>query len=158
MFNQLPHEMNREIGRFLDYNSRINFFQVLPDREDKFVRKLNSDSHNLAVKIDLVRVGSDIIYNSKTPRKSAIFMTKLFRHLAKTKDTCLIDACYSSSMQNTIIDKALTYSDSNNPEYLNLSQKVKKDLVYASKLLMVRWLEHVPKKKVVFKNEVVKII
>ena len=50
MFDQLPNEINQEIGSYLDYDSRMNFGRVLPDVADRFVRKLNSDAHNLAYK------------------------------------------------------------------------------------------------------------
>jgi hypothetical protein len=84
---ELPNEICREIGSYLDYESRMNYNRVM-DFEDRFVRKLNSDSHNLLVKVATLRSKVD---KSETycPCYKTINFQRIFHYLAETKDEVL---------------------------------------------------------------------
>jgi hypothetical protein len=89
MFHQLPHEIDRLIGSYLDYESRMNFNRVLPDVNDRFVRKLPSDAHNLHVKVDLIRHKLTQIQNEYTMRRRFRLLKQLCLYILHTKDTAL---------------------------------------------------------------------
>jgi len=145
MFNRLPHEINRLVGSFLDYDSRINFSRVLSDKDDKFVRKLDSDSHNRRTKIELLHNAVTRVCDATTLRKRAIQMTRLFRYMALTKDTCILDL-HHSEFRRIVLDKAREHSNLNYGSISLLHPKVAKALVNSATLLINRWLTHRSKK------------
>lgn len=141
MFNQLPHELNREIGSFLDYNSRIEFYRVLEHKDDKFVRKLNSNAHNLYVKKQIIAKMMDNV-RQNTVRKSVIELTKLFRYLATTRDTSIFDAV--EKFNTTAIRKAQEYTDIELPD---IHPKLVKTLRYNALRVIKRLTNYTPKKR-----------
>lgn len=157
MFNTLPPEVNRQIGSFLDYESRINFSRVLPTKDDKFVRKLESDEHNRRVKFTQIYNLVVKITGSISPRKRAIMMARLFRYMALTKDTCILDI-ENTAVRQVIIDKAIKYSNMNNESFHLIHHKVSKSLVRAATLLLDRVESHKPKKLFVTAGRLVEII
>lgn len=122
MFNQLPHEMNREIGSFLDYESRMNFAQVVIDKEDRFVRKLNSDAHNLRVKVDLVKHKLHKFEETSPNTKSRLIaMKKLFLYLLHTKDTALFDLT-GTGFHNVVKDRASLHTNMDTYYHMGLTK------------------------------------
>lgn len=157
MFNQLPSEINRLVGSFLDYDSRINFSRVLTDKDDKFVRKLDSDGHNRRTKIGLLQNAVTRVCNATTRRKRAIQMTRLFRYMALTKDTCLLDL-ENHEFRRVVLDKAREHSNINHGSIQLLHPNVAKALVKSASMLMKRWSTHRSKKLFQTAGSLVKII
>lgn len=54
-FDNFPHEINRMIGSYLDYNSRLEFGQLVSDLEDRPVKKINAEQHECAVQIRRIK-------------------------------------------------------------------------------------------------------
>lgn len=111
MFNQVDPGINQLIGSYLDYESRINFGRVLPDVESKFVKRLDSDSHNTYVKHSLLRdklarfeaTGMYTIERCKA-------LKRLFLYILHTKDEVLFK---NAKLIAAIRDTAMRHSDPN---------------------------------------------
>jgi hypothetical protein len=152
MITQLPHELCRVIGSFLDYNSRIEFSRVLEHKDDKFVRKLDSNAHNLLVKVRLnIKLMEDV--QQHTLRKSTIRLTKLFRYLANTKDTCIFDVM--GKFNATVIYKAHEYAVMDLPD---IHPKLVKTLRYNALRVINRLTNYTPKKRLPSVLKIVEII
>lgn len=106
IFLNLPNEICREIGGYLDYESRMNFNRNV-ELDDRFVKKLKSDEHNLRVKVQLLM--------SKLRRHDAVdgiqnsarSMVSIFAYLINTKDTALLD---DKRFSMVLLAKARYYS------------------------------------------------
>lgn len=157
MFTQLPHEINRLVGSFLDYDSRMNFSRVLLDKDDKFIRKLDSDSHNRRTKLSLLNQFVCRVCDATTPRKRAIQMARMFRYMALTKDTCILDL-HHDEFRRVVLDKAREHSNINHASIQLLHAKLAKTLVNSATLLMKRWSTHRSKKLFQTAGNLVKII
>lgn len=103
VFKTLPHEICREIGSFLDYSSRAAYNSLL-DLDDKFVRKLSSDSHNLQVKVNHMSMFVGRLEALDTIEERAIKSLKMFQYLVDTKDTVLFTHS-SDTFRNVILQK-----------------------------------------------------
>lgn len=106
--DQLPYELTRHIGKYLDYNSRVSYNVVTP-KEGQFVKKLNSDSHNLKCKVALL-TDKLILINTKTPIERARLIIEVFKYLATTNDTVLL-AHSSQAFRNAILLKIKEFLD-----------------------------------------------
>lgn len=84
---ELPNEVCQEIGSYLDYESRMNYNRVM-DFEDRFVRKLNSDSHNARVKLKLLQSCLNRSISQPFERRTINFQ-RTFHYMAETKDEVL---------------------------------------------------------------------
>lgn len=84
---ELPNEVCQEIGSYLDYESRINYNRVM-DFEDRFVRKLDSDSHNAFVKVKILQSYLDRSMRESFERRTINFQ-RTFHYMAETKDEVL---------------------------------------------------------------------
>ncbi len=88
MFTSLPTELNRLVGSYLDLESRINFFRVLPENDDKFVKKLDSTTHHRNVKVGEIRAKLNKIEETiGDNNKKGILLINLFNYIRKSKDT-----------------------------------------------------------------------
>jgi hypothetical protein len=93
--NRLPFEIVQKIGFLLDYNSRVYFNQCLKHK-DQCIKRLNSDSHNLQVKIELITLwikNSDEISHFSISKQCRIFL-KIFQYLSQTRDKILFEINY----------------------------------------------------------------
>lgn len=120
-FDTLPHDINKVIGGYLDIDSRVQFFRVLPENEDKFVKKLNSDKHNLSVKLTEIRnTLSKIEEATGNPNKQALLMIKMFNNLRKTKDTWFHE---HKNFVRTIFEKLSEYTSRESPQLRHIRSK-----------------------------------
>lgn len=100
------------IAPFLDYESRMNFNQTQPIQY-RYAKRMDSDAHNLSVKVDLVaqKMGRiDKILNTHNQQIRAI--KEVMTYLVNTNDAVLF--CYSDKLRDTIIDRARHFSNVNN--------------------------------------------
>jgi hypothetical protein len=87
---ELPSCVMRNIASFLPYNERIEVNKMVPI-EDRIVKKLDSDGHNLYVKS--VMLTEMVIKINMMPSDSLMKLDgfiKLFWYILHTKDTCLL--------------------------------------------------------------------
>ncbi len=136
IFKILPHEICREIGSYLDYESRMNYNSLL-DFEDKFVRKLNSDAHNLHVKVMHLSHYVENIYLKYDPIQKAIILMKLFHYLLFTKDTVLFTSS-NMLLRTTLLNKLNEFVEyvTTDPTF---SKKWKKNVAYVSTKLVAKF-------------------
>jgi len=157
-FQRLPHEINKNIGSFLDYNSRMEFSRVLTSSEDRFVRKLNSDAHNFAVLVRKLKSYMDeTISLDVTKQANACY--KLFNYFANTKDTLLYDLVGLKEFRKAAINKATEFADINSVQYANqIDQKLKIKLLMSSSKALHRLKTYVPKNELNVKRQLIEII
>ena len=90
MFNQVDPGINQLIGSYLDYESRINFGRVLPDVESRFVKRLDSDSHNTYVKRSLLQDKMNRFYLTRPDTiERCNALKRILLYLLHTKDEVL---------------------------------------------------------------------
>jgi len=135
MFLKFPHEICREIGSFLDYESRMNFNRVV-ELNDRYVKRLNSDKHNLIVKVALLSAKLSRHDNIQGIRNATMSICSVFAYLINTKDKVLFN---QKSLINAMIERATYYSVKEN--IINRagerpSSKVARRLVRLSKKLI----------------------
>lgn len=106
--DQLPYELTRHIGKYLDYNSRVSYNVVTP-KEGQFVKKLNSDSHNLKCKVALI-TDKIVLMQEKKPVERARIIIEVFKYLATTNDTVLL-AHSSQAFRAAILLKIKEFLD-----------------------------------------------
>ena len=106
MFLKFPHEICREIGSFLDYDSRMNLNRVV-ELNDRYVKRLKSDEHNLAVKVALVSSKLQRHFNTRGMRNTIMSMCSVFAYLIKTKDTALFN---QKDITQALLSRAKYYS------------------------------------------------
>lgn len=155
IFNQLPAEINRLVGSYLDYNSRVNFLSVLPSNEDKFVRKLNSEEHNFRIKINLIRDLLNKTFEATTRRKKAISVKNTLRYFAKTKDTIVMD---NSTFRSVLLLKAREWSNPMSLEFVNINPRIKKTINNYAKKVIARYENYVPTRTIFPKIKCIEII
>lgn len=165
-FQKLPHEVNRIIGSFLDYPSRMEFSRVLTDREDRFVRKLDSDAHNYFVVVDKLKrrlTNKPCILFKFYDYIEHIYDT--YYYLANTKDTILLDVVSDkpnssiAHFRRTVIEKALDYADPDCPEYNLLTPyEFKERMMDIAMKVAIRYQTHVPKKPIHVKRKLITIV
>lgn len=153
IFDKIPHELNRKIGSFLDYNSRIDFSRILPTNHDKFVKKLKSDEHNFYVAKnrinDYLRLGRKVFHYPK----KRVFIYQLFKYLATHPDTIVLDVAGQYHVmvlfdfREHIISKAKDFTNPNSGHYGHImTRKQQRELMNISAKLLERYTNHVPKK------------
>ena len=85
----IPHDVLKLIVTYLPYNDRVEANKYLP-LEYQVIRKLDSDSHNLRVKIMLLDHKLSKIREQHPDSLNAVRLTtQLFDYLTQTKDDCL---------------------------------------------------------------------
>lgn len=87
---ELPSCVMRNIASFLPYNQRIEVNKLVP-LEDRVVKKLDSDGHNLYVKS--VMFTDKVIKINHLPNdslKKLDAFINLFQYVLTMKDTCLL--------------------------------------------------------------------
>lgn len=83
----LPSDVIKHLSGFLDYNSRVDFNTVVTP-ECRLVKKINSDAHNLKVKLSLIKQKIKKICSTEDNIELHL---KLFGYLINTKDTVLFE-------------------------------------------------------------------
>ena len=135
MFLKLPHEICREIGSYLDYESRMNFNRNV-DLDDRYVKRLNSDKHNRKVKIQLLLSKLKRHAYVRDSRDSARSAISIFRYLINTKDRVLF---IEKKMIDAIVERATHYSKRENAvdtSGVRLQPRLARCLVRVSKKLL----------------------
>ena len=117
MFVSIPAEMNRLIGSYLDLDSRVEFFKVLPENDDKFVKKLDSDKHNRLVMARLISGKITKITKCVNLQRRAVLCSRLMCYLSKTKNTWFLK---HQTLVETIYAKACELSQDNSGGNVNL--------------------------------------
>lgn len=122
--DKLPYELTRHIGKYLDYNSRVSYNVVIP-KEGQYVKKLNSDSHNLKCKVALIRDKLELFNTKSTGIERARVAIQLFKYLATTNDNVLLthsSLAFRSALLlkiNEILDDQTNYGIRGDRETLN---------------------------------------
>lgn len=106
MFRMLPHEICREIGSYLDYESRMNFNRNV-ELDDRYVKRLESDKHNEAVKSRLLSSKLRRHARVQGSPDSAMSVIGIFRYLINTKDTVLFS---KKNMIQAMLERATHFS------------------------------------------------
>ena len=99
MFHTLPHEINRNIGSFLDIDSRVSLSHILKSKADLSIKQLDSDSHMLKIHIKHItrRIKDHINYKCSYWRRRNCsclpcfyqknrITTSLFNYIIKVRD------------------------------------------------------------------------
>lgn len=114
---RLPSDAIKHISGFLDYNSRVDFNTVVTP-ECRLVKKINSDAHNLHVKVAFVRGKLFEINNNYNQQEYALLIIKLYGYLINTKDTVLFEL-RGMFYRNAIINRTKEIQEEcNSYEYL----------------------------------------
>ena len=163
-FDNLPHELNRKIGSFLDYNSRIEFSKTLSSNEDKFVNKLKSDEHNFYVVKNQVNDYLRLARRVRESPKKRLYIYQFFNYLANHPDTLILDVAdqYEIMMFTDFkwyaTKHAEQFADPNSGHYGHImTRKQQRELVSIAAKLVERYTNHVPKKILDIKPEKVSI-
>lgn len=121
MFANMPTEINRLIGSFLDIESRIQFYKVLPENDDKFVKKLDAIKHHKKMKLAEIKLALDKITHARgDPNKQGILLIRLFNTFRKSKDTWY-HGC--DAFIKVVYDKVCEFSNKENPDLANIPNK-----------------------------------
>lgn len=128
---ELPNEICREIGSYLDYESRMNYNRVM-EFEDRFVRKLNSDSHNAWVKASLVLRQINKLETLCVICKRIQFQ-KIMYYLAETKDEILFKI---ESVRKAVKDRCEYLLEAISDPLTGLNRRQRKYIaIYSNKVL-----------------------
>ncbi len=138
---RLPSDVVKHLSGYLDYNSRVSFNTVVP-LECKLIKKVNSDSHNLKVKLSLIKHKLDVIENSKDNLSVILGVIKLFSYFVKTKDNVLFEL-KSIHYRNIILTRIIDFQ-TNEDRYIDLHKDYK--VVDRIRLNMIRVTSRLEKK------------
>lgn len=110
----LPESIMQEIVSYLPYDERIEANKALPF-QFRFVKKINSDSHNLKVKTNMITYKLSKIETTQSSSIQRVRAVKsLMTYLANTNDTALFSY---EKFKDVVLQKANemmqddTYSD-----------------------------------------------
>ena len=142
----LPSDVVKHIGKYLDYNSKVNFNIVNP-LECKLIKKLDSDAHNLKVKMSLVNnrlskirdVEEDDIYS----HKHALLLFDLYRYMIDTKDNAIIEL-RSIEYRNNILRGTEELKDM--CDDFDVSERMKRNIMGVA-ILLEKKIEDTPFRK-----------
>jgi hypothetical protein len=113
----------------MNYNRNVEF-------NDRYTTRLNSDKHNLRVKVALVRGMLDRQSECVDPVRSVILLKRVFLYMLKTVDTVLLDR---ESFAKQVLERALCYSVIDNITNENaIPTKIAKRLVRVSRKLVLK--------------------
>lgn len=98
-----PSELMRYISTFLDYNARVSFNVAVKSQDDIIVRKINSDAHNIAVRIQMI---DELQTQDDLSREEKLrFVSKIVNGFYNPKDVSLlkfVDEHLGSELRNLI--------------------------------------------------------
>ena len=154
--SRLPSDVVKHLARYLDYNSRVDFNTVVTP-ECRVVKKINSDAHNLHVKVSLVNNKlskiREVIEDDAFSHRHALLLIKLYGYMINTKDNVIIEL-RSIEYRNTILRGTKDLTDM--CDEFDVSQKTKLNMIKVFTLLEKK-MEDIPFRKKV-KAELVKIL
>ena len=140
------------IAPFLDHASRMNFNATLPV-EYRYTKKMNSDAHNLAVKVDLV--SRKLNRAMSAPSNSDLKVRRLkevMTYIANTKDDALLS--FSPDLRGVILDRAQYLSNIQNfPMYQIYNRKRVNELMRVCQRLVEK-IEHVKLRDKIITNRI----
>jgi len=143
-FDKLPYEINRLIGGYLDYNSRIEFSRALSVKEDKFVRKLDSESHDYKVRCNAMNR-----FLTK-PRRSDFPMTQCERTLHAARvfttltDTLARVLLKNPDFFNMVVERATDFANKDSEQYVGIDEEPKQFLMQEAKRFLQTHESYVP--------------
>ena len=154
--SKLPSDVLKHLGRYLDYNSRVDFNTVVtPD--SKLIKKLNSDAHNLHVKVSLVNHKlskiAEVMEEDAFSHKHALLVIKLYGYMINTKDNVIIEL-RSNEYRKTILRGTQDLKDVY--DRFDIREKTRLNMVKVFTLLEKK-IEDIPFRKKV-KAELVQIL
>lgn len=101
----LPFDIIRNVVSFLPYTERVDANRVLPI-EHRIVKRVESDNHNLHVKVNLIRHKLARFDKSQPRSRERVKIIKqVFLYILHTKDTVLLTKS-TAPFHNVIIEKA----------------------------------------------------
>jgi hypothetical protein len=153
VFNKFPHEINRHIGSFLDYNSRIEFSRILTSNKDKFVRKLKSDEHEFYIAKETVLNYMKTLRRYRENPKKRVYLYQFFKYLLNDRNTILLDVenQYEVFMlfhfKKRILCHARELMDPMSGNYGHImTKKQRKEMISISSKLVEKYENYVPKR------------
>lgn len=154
--SRLPSDVVKHLARYLDYNSRVDFNTVVTP-ECRVVKKINSDAHNLHVKVSLVNHKlskiRQVIEDDRYSYKHALLLIDLYRYMIDTKDNVIIEL-RSIEYRNTILIGTEDLKDL--CDEFDVSEKMKLYIMRLA-ILLEKKIEVIPFRKKV-KAELVQIL
>lgn len=143
-FEVIPYEINRLIGSYLDYNSRMEFHRALTHVDDKFVRKLDSRSHAANMSIQRMNKYLHDIHNSNDINERVFIVINMFEYMYNMPYK---DIFNNKKFREICIEKTTKYSETAPDELRDVPENLKEDLVKKSKILKEYVEKYVPNKK-----------
>jgi hypothetical protein len=134
IFNRLPHDINKLIGSYLDYNSRVELSRVFSHVNDKFVRKLNAKDHDINVHIRNIKNyldKNDEVYGINNKIRITI---RCFKYLIRHVNSGIFER---KRFLDSVNQKANWFKDRICPDYNSpfIKQKLKRRLISVSRHL-----------------------
>jgi hypothetical protein len=141
-FDKLPFEINRLIGSYLDYNSRVELSRALPVKHDKFVRKLDSESHDYKVRtLALTKMIKNTMRPHLTLSERAVHMAKIFKSFTDTP-TCVL--LRNSRIYGMVLQRATKFANKDDEQYENIEEEPKQYLIQEANRLLQKCESCVP--------------
>jgi len=136
MFLKLPHEICREIGSYLDYESRMNYNRNV-EFNDRYTKRLESDKHNFKVKVALICGMLDRQDRCVNYVGRVVMMAHIFSYLVYTRDTALLD---NPKIALVMLVRSTDYSTLENVtnEAQFVPRKIAKRLVRVARKLVLK--------------------
>jgi len=143
-FDTLPFELNRLIGSYLDYNSRIELSRALPVKEDKFVRTLDSESHDYKVRCTAMnsllnkpsRPHVPMTRSEKTLHAASVFTT--------LTDTLACMLLKDTDFFNMVVERATVFADETSEQYDGIAEEPKQFLMQEAARFLQTYESFVP--------------
>lgn len=145
-FDNFPHEINRMIGSYLDYNSRLEFGQLVSDIEDRPVKKINADSHQTAIHIISIKNRIRKVEKLVNWDDKGYLILDLVKFIINKHDTTLVFEY--SKFRNWIIRYFKTrYSDDywDNPFFYYIRAPITDAIVKETRILLEKLENYKPK-------------
>lgn len=138
------------IAPFLDHASRMNFNATLPI-EYRYTKKMNSDAHNFAVKVNLV--SRKLNRATKAPPASDLKVRRIkevMTYMLNTKDDAILS--FNPELRAVILEKSQYYSNIHNFPLYYLNNKRALDLMRVCQRLVEKIERVKPRDKIITKK------
>lgn len=148
---RLPSDVVKHLSGYLDYNSRVDFNTVMP-LECKLTKRLDSDAHNLRVKLSLLKRKLRKVDRTKDFLGTMLGVIKSFGYLINTKDTVIFEL-KSMHYRDIILAKIIDFQ-TDETRYIDLHEDP--EVVDRIRLNMIRVTTRLEKKlnDIPFRKEV----
>lgn len=128
-FDILPPNVNYTIGSYIDYNSRIEFSRVLGDRDEKYVRKLDSRNHESFIHMKNISIMTERMAYIETNNDAALYLTKIYNYILNMKNNDLFN---DINLREALIVNSNVYTNEYFSGHDKVYGNVKKNLVNTS--------------------------